>query len=89
MNEAGDSWKAEVAPMRSAYKEKLGAEPSFTNWAKVKEDVSYYTYYGHGAPDCVFIRTVAAYYCTTHCTVGRFSQRGMSISSYMLIVTIV
>lgn len=33
-----DSWKLDVVPMRSAYKEKLGTEPPFTNWAQVKED---------------------------------------------------
>jgi hypothetical protein len=39
VNEEGDTWKPVVAPMRSAYKEKLGREPEMTIWSKVKEEV--------------------------------------------------
>jgi mRNA deadenylase 3'-5' endonuclease subunit Ccr4 len=38
VNEPGDVWSPLVQPMRSAYVEKNGSEPPFTNWAKVKDD---------------------------------------------------
>lgn len=38
INEPGDQWSPLVQPMRSAYVEKNGNEPPFTNWAKVKDD---------------------------------------------------
>jgi 2',5'-phosphodiesterase len=34
----GDSWRAEVEPMRSAYREAQGSEPDFTNFAQVKNE---------------------------------------------------
>jgi hypothetical protein len=36
----GDEWQAKVKPLRSAYKTLQGVEPEFTNWSKVKEEVS-------------------------------------------------
>eukprot|EP00596_Hydrurales_sp_CCMP1899_P007359 CAMPEP_0119053312 /NCGR_PEP_ID=MMETSP1177-20130426/74351_1 /TAXON_ID=2985 /ORGANISM="Ochromonas sp, Strain CCMP1899" /LENGTH=201 /DNA_ID=CAMNT_0007033235 /DNA_START=620 /DNA_END=1225 /DNA_ORIENTATION=+ len=33
-----DDWRVKVNPMKSAYKEKDGKEPEWTNWSKVKED---------------------------------------------------
>jgi len=35
LDEDGHDWYARVAPLRSAYKEKDGAEPNFTNFAQV------------------------------------------------------
>jgi 2',5'-phosphodiesterase len=36
--EEGDFWRAEVEPMRSAYREAQGSEPDFTNFAQVKNE---------------------------------------------------
>ena len=33
----GSDWKVDVKPMRSAYKESLGNEPEFTNFAKSRD----------------------------------------------------
>ena len=36
----GDEWQAKVKPLRSAYKTHQGVEPEFTNWSKIREEVS-------------------------------------------------
>lgn len=36
--EAGDSWEPSVQPMGSAYVTATGAEPDFTNYARVQSD---------------------------------------------------
>jgi 2',5'-phosphodiesterase len=34
----GDSWRMDVAPLRSAYKIAMGSEPDFTNYARIRDD---------------------------------------------------
>jgi hypothetical protein len=36
----GDEWQAKVKPLRSAYKTHQGVEPEFTNWSKIRDEVS-------------------------------------------------